>query len=99
VGVGGEWFQPGLVRNPGPCFTKIEKLLHHKPIFFVLQSKVQAALRLLASDPFERSLQAHKPTGQWAGSWACIVGHDCRIIFDFVELLQVDKDAILVIDN
>ena len=47
-----------------------------------LQPKVEAVLRLLAENAFDPSLQTHKLKGQLAGSWACTVEYDCRIVFD-----------------
>lgn len=70
-------------------------LLRKRP---ALQPKVEAVLHLLARDPFEPSLQTHKLKGQLAGSWACTVEYDCRIIFDLVKQPQADADEILLID-
>jgi addiction module RelE/StbE family toxin len=70
-------------------------LLRKRP---TLQPKVEAVLHLLSSDPFEPSLQTHKLKGQLAGSWACTVEYDCRIVFDFVKQPQADTDEILLID-
>ena len=46
---------------------------------------LQAALVLLAEDAFHPTLKTHKLKGELAGSWACSVGHDLRIVFDFVQ--------------
>jgi addiction module RelE/StbE family toxin len=43
------------------------------------------ALRSLAEDAFHPSLKTHKLKGELAGSWACSIGHDLRIVFDFVQ--------------
>ena len=36
-------------------------------------------------DAFQAGLKTHKLKGELAGSWACSVGYDLRLIFDFVE--------------
>lgn len=55
-------------------------------------------LRLLAENSFEPSLQTHKLKGQLAGSWACSVEYDCRIVFDFVENPKSGDEEILLLD-
>jgi mRNA-degrading endonuclease YafQ of YafQ-DinJ toxin-antitoxin module len=52
----------------------------------------------LAADPFNPLLQSHKLKGKLAGSWACSVEYDCRIVFDFVENCQTGETEILLID-
>jgi addiction module RelE/StbE family toxin len=63
-----------------------------------LATKVNAVIQLLASDPFEPSLQTHKLKGALSGSWACSVEYDCRIVFDFVKNPESGEDEILLID-
>ncbi|MEG5056938.1 type II toxin-antitoxin system mRNA interferase toxin, RelE/StbE family [Microcoleus sp. A2-C5] len=63
-----------------------------------LQPKVEAILRLLAENSFEPSLQTHKLRGQLAGSWACSVEYDCRIVFNFVENPESGDEEILLLD-
>ncbi|UBF28596.1 type II toxin-antitoxin system mRNA interferase toxin, RelE/StbE family [Kovacikia minuta CCNUW1] len=63
-----------------------------------LQPKVETVLKLLAENCFEPSLQTHKLKGQLAGSWACSVEYDCRIVFDFVENSESEEEEILLID-
>ncbi len=46
---------------------------------------VQDALEMLAADSFHPQLKTHKLKGDLAGSWACSVGYDLRIVFDFVQ--------------
>ena len=45
----------------------------------------ERALKLLIADPFAPQLETHKLKGKLAGSWACKVGYDLRIIFDFIK--------------
>ena len=42
-------------------------------------------LKLLCEDAFHAQLRTHKLKGRLAGSWACSVGHDLRIVFSFIE--------------
>ena len=59
---------------------------------------VEAALELLARDPFATQLETHKLKGKLAGSWACSAGYDLRILFDFCHNESGGKDDILLID-
>jgi len=52
----------------------------------------------LAENSFEPLLQTHKLKGQLAGSWACTVEYDCRIVFDFVENPKSGDEEILWLD-
>jgi addiction module RelE/StbE family toxin len=63
-----------------------------------LKLKIDTLLETLASNPFEPTLQTHKLKGQLAGSWACSVEYDCRIVFDFVENTESGEEEILLID-
>ena len=50
-----------------------------------LRKKVEDVLILLVQDPFIPQLETHKLKGILSGSWACSVGYDFRVIFDFVK--------------
>jgi mRNA interferase YafQ len=63
-----------------------------------LKPKIDTILRTLATTPFEPTLQTHKLKGQLAGSWACRVEYDCRIVFDFVDNPETGEEEILLID-
>ena len=63
-----------------------------------IKSKTENILGLLAENPFNSSLQTHKLKGQLAGSWACTVEYDCRIVFDFVENPESGDEEILLLD-
>jgi addiction module RelE/StbE family toxin len=58
---------------------------------------IEKTLRLLVSDAFAPQLETHKLKGKLAGSWACGVGRDLRIIFDFVRD-SAGKEAIFLIE-
>lgn len=62
-----------------------------------LRERVERTLRRLADDPFHPSLRTHKLTGQLAGTWACSVSYDIRILFEFVENLESSEEEILLL--
>ena len=55
---------------------------------------LQETLNLLSDDAFHAQLRAHKLKGKLAGSWACSVGYDLRIVSSFVE--HEGEEAILL---
>ena len=50
-----------------------------------LADDLAAALELLAADAHHPALRTHKLKGKLAKSWACTVGYDLRIVFQFVR--------------
>ena len=46
---------------------------------------LHTTLQLLYEDAFHHQLRTHKLKGKLAGSWACSVGHELRIVFSFIE--------------
>jgi addiction module RelE/StbE family toxin len=46
---------------------------------------LRATLELLAEDAFDPRLKTHKLKGDLSGSWACSLGYDLRIVFQFVD--------------
>ena len=46
---------------------------------------LHTTLQLLSEDAFHHQLRTHKLKGKLAGSWACSVGHELRIVFSFIE--------------
>ena len=63
-----------------------------------LRNDMGEILRLLAEDPFTARLATHKLKGKLSGSWACSVGYDLRIVFDFVKSASGQEDDILLIE-
>ncbi len=55
-------------------------------------------LQLLSEDPFAPPLETHKLKGKLSGSWACKVGYDLRIIFDFLKTQEQGEDHILLLE-
>lgn len=62
-----------------------------------LRNRVEQTLRQLADDPFYPSLHTHKLTGQLSGTWACSVGYDVRILFEFVDNPESGEEEILLL--
>ncbi|MDP2992412.1 MAG: type II toxin-antitoxin system mRNA interferase toxin, RelE/StbE family [Deltaproteobacteria bacterium] len=63
-----------------------------------LGKDIEETLRLLAEDPFAPQLETHKLKGKLSGSWACSVGHDLRIVFDFVKSEGQKEDSIFLME-
>jgi len=61
-----------------------------------LRKEIEETLELLMQDPFMPQLETHKLKGKLLGSWACSVGYNFRIIFDFVESKQNENDIFLI---
>ena len=63
-----------------------------------LKQDIEDTLKLLEVDPFVPQLATHKLKGKLAGSWACSVTYDLRIVFDFVESPDQNGDDILLLE-
>jgi len=62
-----------------------------------LTKDIEKTLRLLVEDPFAPQLETHKLKGKLSGSWACKVGYDLRIVFDFIKKEgQAESDILLL---
>ncbi|MCB0048123.1 MAG: type II toxin-antitoxin system mRNA interferase toxin, RelE/StbE family [Caldilinea sp.] len=46
---------------------------------------IRDTLTQLSEDAFHPTLKTHKLKGNLAGSWACSVEYDLRIVFEFVQ--------------
>lgn len=57
---------------------------------------IESTLKLLVADPFSPQLETHKLKGKLSGSWACSVGRDLRIVFDFVKRGKGKEDILLL---
>jgi addiction module RelE/StbE family toxin len=62
-----------------------------------LRDEVEQTLRQLAEDPFAPSLRSHKLKGPLSGVWACSVGYDIRILFEFVQNPESGEEEILLL--
>lgn len=72
----------------------VKRVLRRNPD---LTPKVQRALEQLATDPFHLTLRTHKLKGSLEGAWACTVGYDHRILFEFVRNLDSGDEEILLL--
>ena len=63
-----------------------------------LDATMERVLEMLVEDPFQPVLETHKLRGRLSGSWACSVGYDLRIVFDFGSGGDRGKADILLID-
>lgn len=61
-----------------------------------MRNEIENVLRFLIENPFIPHLEVHKLKGKLEGSWACSVGYNLRIIFDFVK--GDDEDNIFLIE-
>ena len=71
-----------LLLPTSPFLRSAKRLTKRNP---TLAEELQLALELLAADANHPRLKTHKLKGQLAGSWACSVGYDLRIVFQFVS--------------
>jgi addiction module RelE/StbE family toxin len=63
-----------------------------------LKQGIEDTLQLLQENPFSPQLATHKLKGKLADSWACSVGYDLRIIFDFVKGADQQEDDVLLLE-
>jgi len=61
-----------------------------------LQERIEHVLELLAGDAFHPVLHTHKLKGDLAGSWACKVDFEYRIVFEFVRDPETQEEMILL---
>jgi len=57
--------------------------------------ELEFVFSLLTNDTFDSRLRTHKLKGEFDGVWACSVGYDMRILFEFVT--HGDTEAILLL--
>ncbi len=67
------------------------KYVRQRPL---TERAIQETLILLADDAFHVNLRTHKLKGKLRRSWACSVGYDLRIVFQFVD--YEGQEAILL---
>ena len=51
---------------------------------------------MLVADPVEPRLRTHKLKGQLEGTWACSIGYDMRLIFEFVKGAGKEDEILLI---
>lgn len=63
-----------------------------------LHDDIEETLELLVENPYAPALATHKLKGKLLDSWACSVGYDMRIIFDFVKSEEQAEDDIFLLE-
>ena len=81
-----------LVWSPG-FKRSFKRSIRHRPD---LQDKIENALKLLSDDAYHPILHTHKLKGDLAGSWACTVDFEYRIVFEFVRDSETKEEIILL---
>jgi addiction module RelE/StbE family toxin len=61
-----------------------------------LAADIEETLRKLVHDPFDPRLRTHKLKGKPAGTWACSVGYDLRLVFEFVKGPDKEDELLLI---
>jgi addiction module RelE/StbE family toxin len=61
-----------------------------------LQEKIENALKLLSDNAYHPALHTHKLKGHLAGSWACTVDFEYRIVFEFVRDSKTQGEIIML---
>jgi len=80
----------------GKTFIKSFRRFSKKHPDFIKDA--ERTLKLLVEDPFAPQLETHKLKGKLSGSWACKVGYDLRIIFDFIINEEKGEPDILLLE-
>ena len=70
-----------------------------KAIGIVILTGLGAGLLMILLDVyvFAPQLETHKLKGKFSGLWACSVGYNLRIVFDFVKSKELEEDDILLL--
>jgi len=63
-----------------------------------LTQDIESTLKCLVDDPFTPHLETHKLKGKLSGTWACSLGYNLRIVFEFVTNENKEEDDIYLID-
>lgn len=72
-----------------------KRIIRKKPDFRPL---IEKTVRQLAEDPFYPSLRTHKLKGDLSNVWSCSIDYSNRILFEFIEDPQEQKQAILLLN-
>ena len=72
-----------------------KRLVRRDPQLRIL---IEQTLRQLASDPFHPGLRTHKLKGDLADVWSCSIDYNYRILFEFVQNLEDEETAILLLN-
>jgi mRNA-degrading endonuclease YafQ of YafQ-DinJ toxin-antitoxin module len=66
--------------------------------FHYLSDSIDFAIRNLAQNPFNPSLNTHKLSGELYELFACKCGYDCRIVFSIEKVPGKEFTEILLLD-
>ena len=58
---------------------------------------IEKTVRQLAEDPFHPSLCTHKLKGDLSNVWSCSIDYSNRVLFEFIEDPEQQKQAILLL--
>ena len=72
-----------------------KRIIRKKPDFRPL---IEKTVRQLAEDPFHPSLRTHKLKGDLSNVWSCSIDYSNRILFEFIEDPEEQKQAILLLN-
>ena len=64
----------------------------------MLSKDIEETLKVLVEETFAPQLETHKLKGKLSGSWACSVGYDLRIVFNFIKSEKQKEDNILLVE-
>lgn len=81
----------GLLRSPAFARDLKNWLKSHS----AAGAAIEAALEQLSADAMHPSLRTHKLRGPLAGCWACSIGYDLRVVFEFIQ--HQGAEAILLL--
>ncbi|CCQ52980.1 MULTISPECIES: type II toxin-antitoxin system YafQ family toxin [Crocosphaera] len=59
---------------------------------------IEKTVRQLAEDPFHPSLRTHKLKGDLSNVWSCSIDYSNRVLFEFIEDPEQQKQAILLLN-
>ena len=59
---------------------------------------IEKTVPQLAEDPFHPSLHTHKLKGDLSNVWSCSIDYSNRVLFEFIEDPEQQKQAILLLN-
>ena len=59
---------------------------------------IEKTVRQLAEAPFHPSLRTHKLKGDLSNVWSCSIDYSNRVLFEFIEDPEQQKQAILLLN-
>ncbi|MCH2243572.1 MAG: type II toxin-antitoxin system mRNA interferase toxin, RelE/StbE family [Crocosphaera sp.] len=84
-----------MLGNLNHCELLKERMIRKNPAFRPL---IEKTVRQLAEDPFHPSLRTHKLKGDLSNVWSCSIDYSNRVLFEFIEDPEQQKQAILLLN-